>query len=31
MVIEHSDFDGMERLAVSTGAEIISTFNNPER
>ena len=31
MVIEHADFDGIERLAKSTGAEIISTFNNPER
>jgi len=31
MVIEHADFDGVERLAAATGAEIISTFNNPER
>jgi len=31
MVIEHADFDGIERLAKSTGAEILSTFNNPER
>jgi len=31
MVIEHADFDGTERLAAATGAEILSTFNNPER
>jgi T-complex protein 1 subunit beta len=31
MVIEHADFDGIERLAAATGGEIISTFNNPER
>lgn len=31
MAIEHADFDGMERLAAATGAEIISTFDNPER
>jgi len=31
MVIEHADFDGIERLAASTGAEIMSTFDNPER
>jgi len=31
MVIEHADFDGVERLAAATGAEILSTFNNPER
>jgi len=31
MVIEHADFDGIERLAASTGAEILSTFDNPER
>jgi len=29
MVIEHSDFDGMERLAAVLGAEIISTFDDP--
>ncbi|CDJ40048.1 TCP-1/cpn60 family chaperonin, putative [Eimeria tenella] len=27
--IEHSDFDGMERLAAALGAEILSTFDNP--
>merc|ERR1712179_159107 len=26
MAIEHTDFDGMERLALATGAEIVSTF-----
>lgn len=31
MVIEHADFEGVERLAAATGAEILSTFNNPER
>jgi len=31
MVIEHADFDGVERIAAATGAEILSTFNNPER
>eukprot|EP01088_Endostelium_zonatum_P015743 TRINITY_DN3990_c0_g1_i1.p1 TRINITY_DN3990_c0_g1~~TRINITY_DN3990_c0_g1_i1.p1 ORF type:complete len:504 (-),score=148.77 TRINITY_DN3990_c0_g1_i1:38-1549(-) len=28
--IEHSDFDGMERLALVLGAEITSTFDHPE-
>ncbi|KAL8448282.1 hypothetical protein Emag_004050 [Eimeria magna] len=27
--IEHSDFDGMERLAAALGAEILSTFDSP--
>ncbi|CDJ61297.1 TCP-1/cpn60 family chaperonin, putative [Eimeria maxima] len=27
--IEHSDFDGMERLAAALGAEILSTFDDP--
>lgn len=31
MVIEHADFEGIERLSAATGAEIISTFDNPER
>lgn len=31
MVIEHADFDGIERLAAATGAEILSTFNDPTR
>ncbi|CAL4062745.1 unnamed protein product [Meganyctiphanes norvegica] len=30
MAIEHTDFDGMERLALVTGAEIVSTFDHPE-
>lgn len=30
MAIEHSDFDGMERLAAALGAEIVSTFDSPE-
>lgn len=30
-MIEHADFDGMERIAAATGAEIISTFDAPER
>jgi len=31
MVIEHADFEGMERIAAATGAEILSTFDAPER
>lgn len=31
MAIEHADFDGIERLALVTGGEIVSTFGNPER
>jgi len=31
MVIEHADFDGIERLAAVTGAEILSTFTQPDR
>jgi len=31
VVIEHADFDGIERLAAATGAEIVSTFDNSER
>jgi T-complex protein 1 subunit beta len=30
MAIEHADFDGMERLALVLGAEIVSTFEHPE-
>ncbi|XP_037272302.2 chaperonin containing TCP1 subunit 2 [Rhipicephalus microplus] len=30
MAIEHADFDGIERLALVTGGEIVSTFNTPE-
>ena len=28
--IEHDDFDGIEHLALVTGGEIASTFDNPE-
>jgi T-complex protein 1 subunit beta len=28
--IEHADFDGVERLALVTGAEIASTFDHPD-
>jgi len=30
MSIEHADFEGIERLALVTGAEITSTFEHPE-
>merc|ERR1712157_366528 len=30
MAIEHSDFDGTERLAAVLGSDIVSTFDNPE-
>jgi T-complex protein 1 subunit beta len=30
MAIEHSDFEGTERLAAVLGADIVSTFDNPE-
>merc|ERR1719379_2484401 len=30
MAIEHADFDGIERLALVTGGEIVSTFGNTE-
>lgn len=30
MAIEHADFDGIERLALVTGGEIISTFDTPQ-
>lgn len=30
MVIEHADFDGVERLSAVLGAEILSTFDNPD-
>lgn len=29
--IEHADFDGVERLALVLGADICSTFDNPEK
>jgi len=28
--IEHADFDGIERLSLVTGGEIVSTFDHPE-
>ncbi|KYQ90559.1 chaperonin containing TCP1 beta subunit [Tieghemostelium lacteum] len=31
MSIEHADFEGIERLALVTGAEIVSTFDHPEK
>lgn len=31
MAIEHADFDGIERLALVTGGEIVSTFDQPEK
>ena len=31
MAIEHADFDGVERLALVTGGEIVSTFDAPEK
>jgi len=30
MAIEHADFEGIERLALVLGAEIVSTFDSPE-
>ena len=30
MCIKHADFEGVERLAVVTGGEITSTFDQPE-
>jgi len=30
MAIEHADFDGIERLSLVTGGEIVSTFGKPE-
>ncbi|SMN20191.1 similar to Saccharomyces cerevisiae YIL142W CCT2 Subunit beta of the cytosolic chaperonin Cct ring complex, related to Tcp1p, required for the assembly of actin and tubulins in vivo [Maudiozyma saulgeensis] len=29
--IEHADFEGVERLALATGGEVVSTFDNPEK
>lgn len=29
MAIEHADFDGVERLALVTGGDIVSTFDGP--
>lgn len=30
MAIEHADFDGIERLALVTGGDIVSTFDAPD-
>jgi T-complex protein 1 subunit beta len=30
MAIEHADFEGIERLALVTGGEIVSTFDDPK-
>jgi len=30
MAIEHADFEGVERLALVLGGEIVSTFDNPD-
>ena len=30
MAIEHADFEGVERLALVLGSEIVSTFDHPE-
>ena len=30
MVIEHADFEGVERLSKALGSEILSTFDSPE-
>ncbi|CCK70426.1 chaperonin-containing T-complex subunit CCT2 KNAG_0E01640 [Huiozyma naganishii CBS 8797] len=29
--IEHADFEGVERLALVTGGEVVSTFDEPEK
>ena len=31
MAIEHADFEGVERLAFATGAQIMSSFDDPEK
>lgn len=31
MAIEHADFEGIERLALVLGGEIVSTFDHPEQ
>merc|ERR1719266_2228868 len=30
MVIEHADFDGIERLSAVLGSDILSTFDQPD-
>jgi T-complex protein 1 subunit beta len=31
MAIEHADFEGIERLALALGGDIVSTFDTPEK
>jgi len=31
MAIEHADFEGVERLALVTGGDIVSTFDTPDK
>jgi T-complex protein 1 subunit beta len=31
MAIEHADFEGIERLALVLGGEIVSTFDHPDK
>lgn len=31
LVIEHADFEGVERLSLVTGGEIASTFDRPDK
>lgn len=31
MAIEHADFEGIERLALVLGGEIVSTFDAPDK
>ena len=30
-VIEHADFEGVERLVLALGGEILSTFDDPSK
>lgn len=30
LTIEHADFEGVERLSLVTGGEIVSTFDRPD-
>jgi T-complex protein 1 subunit beta len=31
MVIEHADFEGVERLSAVLGADLLSTFDDPSK
>jgi len=31
VTIEHADFEGIERLSLATGAEVVSTFDEPSK